>query len=352
MMRICGARFGLRCWRLCGIFLLLLGGTWLLLGSPCSLLSCPVTDNSQSSSSSQSSQVEIDCSSLNLVSSDKSQKLQGSPQLGVNGPYDVLYDYLTATNKYSGNDSVTYTTHSTPEFLENVGEIANRWDGPVSVAVYVPHTDFCLAVTRIIKLRVCGSTTFKEKVTWHLYWPRNLPPPLNWRRPPDETTVDCKIKEDYKITSWRASHNQPYPVNVARNIARSSAPTWFVLPSDVELYPSNNMATEFIQFISLSNKDPKLVGIWPRVFVVPVFEAATVVPNTKEELISQYTTGESVYFHRYICGHCQKFPGLYDWLHNSGTPGKLQVSLLINFKSFCIIIEIMIYKILMFLSNF
>lgn len=40
-----------------------------------------------------------------------------------------------------------------------------------------------------------------------------------------------------------------YPVNVARNLARDSAMTYFVLASDIELYPSPNLVKDFFNMI-------------------------------------------------------------------------------------------------------
>ena len=42
--------------------------------------------------------------------------------------------------------------------------------------------------------------------------------------------------------SYRSINNLTYPVNVGRNIARQSATSHFVFPSDIELYPSPGMA--------------------------------------------------------------------------------------------------------------
>ena len=38
--------------------------------------------------------------------------------------------------------------------------------------------------------------------------------------------------------SYRSTNNLTYPVNVGRNIARQTATSHFVFPSDIELYPS------------------------------------------------------------------------------------------------------------------
>lgn len=62
-----------------------------------------------------------------------------------------------------------------------------------------------------------------------------------------------------------------YPVNVARNIARDSALTHFVLPSDIELYPSPNLVPRFLNMIA-RNAKPLNTSTKPRVFPISIFE--------------------------------------------------------------------------------
>lgn len=41
-----------------------------------------------------------------------------------------------------------------------------------------------------------------------------------------------------------------YPVNVGRNIAREAANTYFIFPSDVELYPNPGLVEGFLKMYS------------------------------------------------------------------------------------------------------
>lgn len=86
-----------------------------------------------------------------------------------------------------------------------------------------------------------------------------------------------------------------YPINVARNVARTSANTARVLVSDIELLPSERLASGFLSMVH--GRPPKL-GV---VFVLPVFEidANEQPPSTKRELLSAAKAGLAVYFHRY-----------------------------------------------------
>ncbi|XP_042881390.1 beta-1,4-glucuronyltransferase 1-like isoform X2 [Penaeus japonicus] len=310
-------------------------GAWLLLAAPCGLLACPPRETAEAHPAAEGVHVtaELDtarllCTYLSSVPPQgRSREAKGSPQSGDGGPYSVMYDWIASARSFAVNESVTYTTHTTPEMVNHVAELATRWSGPLSVAVFVPHSDFCLAAVRIARLRLCGPPEVREKVSWHLFWPRDVPPAGDWRLVVDETLLDCAgADEAMAVRGYRAREIMAYPVNVARNVARTAAPTWFVLPSDVELYPSADLAQQFVAMMARvgAGQDKKVAGAWPRVFVVPVFEVASVVPENKEELVRQYQRSDAVYFHRHVCAHCQRFPALNDWIRQPGKPGLIQ----------------------------
>lgn len=50
---------------------------------------------------------------------------------------------------------MTYTTHGDVTFLDNVVPLVRRWDGPLSMAVYTPGTDYDHAIESIAYLRQC-----------------------------------------------------------------------------------------------------------------------------------------------------------------------------------------------------
>ena len=81
-----------------------------------------------------------------------------------------------------------------------------------------------------------------------------------------------------------------YPVNVGRNIARESAPTHYVLASDIELYPSPNLPAKFLEMIRKRDQ-PALLKPNPKVFVLSIFEVAeeTQPPVNKTRLVMKYS---------------------------------------------------------------
>ncbi|MCL4128103.1 UNVERIFIED_CONTAM: hypothetical protein GTU68_015827 [Idotea baltica] len=251
--------------------------------------------------------------------------IKKSPQLGQDGPYSVIYNYIPSVKNYKINDSVTYSTHTTTRFIQHIKELSIRWDGPISAAVYVPGYDFCSAITQILRLRVCGNSLVKKKVSWHIYWHEDSPPSIDWWNVDHEAFVNCSSEPLLPTKSWRSLKGLNYPINVGRNVARKASQTWFVLASDVEIYPSRDLSSQFMSFISHDNftKKSNIRKVWPRVYVVPVFEVQNSIPNTKEELLTQISQGEAIYFHRHVCPHCQKIPGLNNWLQRLGSRNQI-----------------------------
>lgn len=167
-----------------------------------------------------------------------------------------------------------------------------RWRGPISVALYTPGNDFVPTLASIRYLRQCGSPLVAEFVTFHMYFgsghvPKSVPhadrdidaPVANCKAPPPWTNATAAYKSQKKLL---------YPVNVGRNVARESATTHYVLPSDIELYPSPGVIDGFMDFVR--RQDPPLRRPKPMVFPLPIFELSSHMrlPADKKELVSRH----------------------------------------------------------------
>jgi len=134
--------------------------------------------------------------------------------------------------------------------------------------------------------------TGQSQVSVHLVFPAGRPPALG----AISTQGDCAASD----LQWRQAETErrkrrmTYPVNVARNVARTLANTSRVLVSDIELLPSTQLASSFMEMV---HQRPPKHGV---VFVVPVFEIESneSPPATKRELLAACRTGLAVYFHR------------------------------------------------------
>lgn len=105
-----------------------------------------------------------------------------------------------------------------------------------------------------------------------------------------------------------------YPINVARNIARITAQTHFIFPSDIELYPVYNFPSRFMKMIF--NNPQYISHDKPGVYVMPVFEVTkhSKVPANKTELQRMLTDKIAQPFHIKLCSICHKVPKMKEWV--------------------------------------
>ena len=159
------------------------------------------------------------------------------------------------------DESITYTTHGDFSFLDNLVPLLERWQAPLSIALYAPGEDFDSTIASILYLRNCipEAAIIVQLATFHLFYenkhrPKKLPP-FNYNL---EVNFVCPDVPPYTLNSttdkmYRTKMNLTYPVNFARNLARSAALTHYVLSSDIEFYPSVNLVDDFFEMLRTAN---------------------------------------------------------------------------------------------------
>uniref|UniRef100_A0A182SZH7 Uncharacterized protein n=1 Tax=Anopheles maculatus TaxID=74869 RepID=A0A182SZH7_9DIPT len=217
-------------------------------------------------------------------------------ELEMHGNHYVLRNFYAPERTFHCYETITYTTHADYTFLDNVVPLLERWLAPISIALYAPGEDFGRSVALIQYLLDCHqkSALVREYASFHLYFEfEHLPNrPLSYYRERVTAPQDCsnatiawnallRTDDDELTPTYRASNNLTYPVNVGRNIARSSAATHFVLASDIELYPSPNFIPMFLRMIAHPFYQYTLHS--PSVYVLPVFEVAEDVPVPEDK---------------------------------------------------------------------
>merc|ERR1719295_796482 len=252
---------------------------------------------------------------------------------GLRGDHWVLYNYIKARKQFQCNESITYTTHGGYEFLDNLEPLLKRWQGPLSIAVYAPGTDFQKAIDSILYYRECAeTTTVRDFATFHIFFdfdhiPEQIP---NWKSllrkrqncnglKGNIGTTDASLNthataSPTQTESYKKTKGLDYPVNVARNVARQTVSTHFVFPSDIELYPSPNLIPTFLDMIRRNG--PQLQRRNPRVFVNNIFEieANHSLPETKAELVKLMNQNIMIPFHKHLCPRCHTIPHAKEWL--------------------------------------
>ncbi|XP_053203389.1 beta-1,4-glucuronyltransferase 1-like [Panonychus citri] len=242
--------------------------------------------------------------------------------------------YLQSANETLDENSVTLTTQGTFEFLNHVESLCKRWDGPISVGVYAPGEDILYSLELIYFMRSCRHECVLHNVTWHLiYDVGHGPDKDNVTFPEDYVNkmsstgtaeFNCQLTYDDFFNKhkdlYRVNNKLPYPINVARNVARLNIKTKYLLASDIELYPSLNVVSMFRDLLERekNNLVPLVNRNVPHVYVLPIFEvkAGLDPPLTKKDLIKMVKKGDAIFFHKWVCDICQNFPDRDKWIES------------------------------------
>ncbi|CAD5223651.1 unnamed protein product [Bursaphelenchus okinawaensis] len=243
------------------------------------------------------------------------------------GGYCVMFDHWKADPKY--NQSITYVIHASMPFMHYIEPLAEVWDGPISVGVYVPAPDFQYEagaaqnygfMESLAKLETFKAAKASGKVSIHLLF--------------DEPERGCEyfvynesqLTTDYEYLKHmydHASHIPNYPCQQLRNLARIAMKTRLFVASDIENIPNERYVE---RMLPLAQK-LLIEEARPMVLVHRRFEVSEVVPlpKTKTELKALYDQQKAVEFHKifYAAGH--SIPYLDEWFNVPEDPKKASV---------------------------
>ncbi|KAI5694968.1 hypothetical protein M8J76_004389 [Diaphorina citri] len=246
--------------------------------------------------------------------------------IGQRGDFWVLYNYVQAERSFHCWESITYTSHSDFTFLDNLVPLLDRWQGPVSLALYAPGTDFDDTLETIRYLRECTSPLVAEFVTFHIYFgarhaPKHIPKPADILA----NAMNCSVLPPWSNltngVTYKSQKKLLYPVNVGRNIARQTALTHYILASDIELYPSPGVITDFLDMVQ--RQEAPLRHKKPKVFPLSIFEVESNMnlPGDKTELVAMLKNGSAIPFHKKVCAGCHNVPKSKEWMKQEVKPG-------------------------------
>ena len=235
--------------------------------------------------------------------------------------YWVMYNFVEGDRWFACDETVTYTTHGDFTFLGNLAPLVRRWRAPVSFGLYAPADDFVPSLEALAYLRTCDEPLIRELVTFHIIFDVDkVPMSLTNTAQLLARASNCSRPAPWVgRTSYRKAKHLTYPVNVARNVARETVMTHFVLPSDVELYPSQALAEQFLAMVR--RNAPVLCRPSPRVFVLSIFEVADkhTPPLRKDQLTTMLKNGTAIPFHKEMCATCHRLPKAEEWTSSKET---------------------------------
>jgi len=163
-------------------------------------------------------------------------------QAQVDAVFVTLPFYTKGTGAWKEND-VSIVTQASADRLQRIQDMAEAWQGPMSVALYIKEDEELERVGEIFY----GSGAMRAFVDIHLLF----------------------------------ANQTRYPVNVLRNLALSNARTSMVLNLDADFIPSANMH-KYLSGLERSNVTSL------EAFVIPAFSTnlrPTYLPKTKVELL-------------------------------------------------------------------
>ncbi|XP_030764554.1 beta-1,4-glucuronyltransferase 1-like [Sitophilus oryzae] len=244
------------------------------------------------------------------------------------GLYYVLFNFVVAQRNFGCSETITLTAPGDFQFLENLVPLIRVWQGAVSIGVYAPGNDFHMALASIAYLRNCEETLIKELVSFHLIFDVDHVPNSQNNTPLIDSYIDhydCSIPPPWETIkqedTYRRQNKLFYPLNVARNVAKSAARTYVLFPSDMELFPPRNFVGNFLQFakenLKLFQENSKSV------FVLPIFEIeeGQTIPENKTTLQEMLKNGKAIVFHKNICLECHKVIDGDKWIEAAETEG-------------------------------
>lgn len=218
-------------------------------------------------------------------------------------------------------DSITYTTHADYTFLDNLIPLVERWMAPISIALHAPGTDYAPTINSIKYLRDCAPEAHlvRQFVTFHVYFSsKHIPRHVMQPDKVLDTQFNCSMTPPMLNVTYQQLYKTQkkllYPVNVGRNVARDAAMTYFILASDIELYPNPGLARKFLEMVARNNGP--LQRIKPRVFPLSIFEVdgSVAVPRDKTELQDLFHKGKAIPFHKKLCPSCHGVPKSKEWM--------------------------------------
>lgn len=209
-------------------------------------------------------------------------------------------------------------THTTINNLHHLESLLERWQNPLSVAIFAHGQDvkfatalvyalsfFCPHIQALVDFHlVClsGETaSFPDQDREHFAGLE------------DCASVFSRLESHQdKFQNYAISGNISYPNNLLRNVARGGSESAYVLVIDMDMMPSADLHQQFVSMLMKRELESD------EVFVLPAFEIrhARKMPSSKAELVQLYQVGEVRPFYDELCPRCQAPTNYSQWVNS------------------------------------
>ncbi|CBY11715.1 unnamed protein product [Oikopleura dioica] len=203
------------------------------------------------------------------------------------GDYRIIRYYMSSG--FAGDyEDITLATFATVVDIRQLWKLARKWQGPMSISLFVDGDQATIAHIAIEKFRKCSGLDDSIPLHFHLVYSTSL----------EALTDDARLAElqqriDFAQTGLRL------PKNLLRNIAKDSASTDFVLSADISLSPNDNLRENFLKF---ANKENLFDATSKQAFVIPAFEIKHGLPFPRRGLVFIFEIIFLLHTHKILTG--------------------------------------------------
>lgn len=206
-----------------------------------------------------------------------------------------IHNFAVKADKWPelSKQAVCIGTHASVERMHWLVQMANRWSGPISVALFVPDVEFGIAKAFIEYLRNCYPRV-REQVAFHMIYPEEYPPRNLSHLEGILDSIPCESPHvvignlltlrPVEMTGWRETLR--YPQNLARNTAKHGCATPYTIVPDSDMIPIPGMAEQLQDFLGREEQ----ADCDKCAYVIPVYEIKSSIgrdsmPANKSELM-------------------------------------------------------------------
>lgn len=222
--------------------------------------------------------------------------------------FDVIMNFEKRAGILTSHDDITLVTQCSVNNLHYLPEMAARWKGPLSVAVFIPGTDALKGLLALRWLRLCYPAAF-ESTEFHLVYPYTHEPAFSAEildsmsfNGGDYCHQAIHTIENYEGTNYALAGIE-YPHNTLRNVARKAVKTNLFFLVDVDTFPNVGLRDFFLQFFGKLDRENEKT-----LYIVPAFEIKEnfPAPSRKSQLVQQVDKGIVRTFHSETCKSCHE----------------------------------------------
>uniref|UniRef100_A0A0K0FIU9 Beta-1,4-glucuronyltransferase 1 n=1 Tax=Strongyloides venezuelensis TaxID=75913 RepID=A0A0K0FIU9_STRVS len=262
-----------------------------------------------------------------------------------NKRYCVAYYYWRDSMNISKDSKrITLVLHATTGYIKYLAKQIDVWEGPISVAMFVPSPyktecifykhKYCSKYSKFDIFHFQLMEYFKNifdttKISLHFFFNKG-----NFEKCPHvilsgmkkpRGDVMTKFAKTLLLIKTLPKYFRHYPINAARNIARIGKRTRLFLSGDIENYSSLNYESKVSRLaekVILNNNETNLVLVHRR-FEIP---SRAPVPKLKSELYKLYKIKRAYVFHWFFYALGHHIPGLESWFQTEEDLNQTSIS--------------------------